>query len=406
MGSSTKSLETRDEVAYRHPAQWSDTAGEIAFAAMRPTSDTNGSVQEPPLQDETITRIADELPVFPEGVTVPEHDTVRFSSMVIRDPMAGDLSPYQREKTAESVRTIAKEYDNVYFQNTNPEALSRLEDLRMVTTEIFSRLNQLGLLPVEIDSEKVSEIFNVPITKFSPSEKLYSDMQDLMAFANSNSPHSMIGTKKEIDSLIESPETFVHEMVHAVLQDYSTNLPPSLMEATVQHIAERGTRMFLEDPENRQGEPPELSLAPNSGLAKYHARKRFKNRAMHAGEESSAYNWERLVMYQLAPIEDFVAALCDAEKIQDLKNKINSTGFGEKLGLTAGEDVMTALQEMIDGNREVLGFDTQGKQIPSLMRTNVVNILLLEARGKGEKAKRYRKQLERELAAIPEARGV
>lgn len=395
MGSSTKSLETRDEVAHRHPAQWSDTAGEIAFAAMRPTSDTNGSVQEPPLQDETITRIADELPVFPEGVTVPEHDTVRFSSMVIRDPMAGDLGPYQRARTVESIRTIAKEYNNVYFQNTNPGALSRLEDLRMVTTEIFSRLNQLGLLPVEIDSEKVLEIFNVPITKFSPSEKLYSDMQDLMAFANSNSPHSMIGTKKEIDSLIESPETFVHEMVHAVLQDYSTNLPPSLMEATVQHIAERGTRMFLEDPENRQGEPPELSLAPNSGLAKYHARKRFKNRALHAGEESSAYSWERLVMYQLAPIEDFVAALCDAEKIQDLKNEINSTGFGEKLGLTAGEDVMTALQEMIDGNREVLGFDTQGKQIPSLMRTNVVNILLLEARGKGEKAKRYRKQLER-----------
>jgi hypothetical protein len=76
--------------------------------------------KNPPLQDETITRIADELPVFPEGVTVPEHDTVRFSSMVIRDPMAGDLAPYQRARTAESVRTIAKEYDNVYFQNTNP----------------------------------------------------------------------------------------------------------------------------------------------------------------------------------------------------------------------------------------------------------------------------------------------
>lgn len=395
MGSSTKSLETRDEVAHRHPAQWSDTAGEIAFAAMRPTSDTNGSVQEPPLQDETITRIADELPVFPDGVYVPEHDRVRFAGMVIDNQEAGGLSSYQRKGVAESVRSIAEEYEEAYFQNTNPEVLSKLEDLRIVTAEAFFRLNKLGLLPVEIDLKKVQEILEVPIFKYSPSEQSSADVQGSLAFSTTESPHSLIGTRKDFSVMIKQPVIFTHEMTHSVLQDSSDEFSPSLMEATVQHIADRGLQIVL----GKDGEV----VGPDS-IEPTDARRSFNRTDFTESDTIEVYEDERRVMYQLAPVEDFVAALCDASKIPHLKAKINASGVGKKLGLSEGEDLMTALQAMIDGDTKIPGFDTPAKRVPSWLRAQAVNCLLLQVRGKKRDAKVERGNLKRELAAIPEAR--
>lgn len=400
----------QNESIHTHPAQSLDAAGRTAYEAMQQVRNTDGATKEPALKDGTIIRIADELPVFPEGVTVPEHELVKYSAKILQNDSAGQLGPWMRCGTKDAVREISEGYEDAYLQNTNPEALSRLEDLRMVTTEIFSRLNQLGLLPVEIDSERVSEIFNIPITKFSSSGTSFSVAQDSVAFATTKSPNSIIGTRKGIESLTETPSwVFIHEMVHAVLQSPSarfpkSNFPKSLMEATVQHIAERGARMFLDDPENKLGEVPRLSPAPDSRLAQHQARKKFNERSLRDGERSIIYLWERSIMYQLAPVEDFVAALCDADKVQDLRDVINRSDFRKGLGLFQREDIIGPLQGMIDGELTIPGFETQRNKIPSWFRARAVNALLLEARGKKRQASREREKLNRILAGTPEGR--
>lgn len=228
--------------------------------------------------------------------------------------------------------------------NQSPELHGKIEDFRIHTIAVFDLLDKLGLIN-GVDIIKVQQkVHKKPVYLF-PGGQRHVYEGGFYEF-NRNGENGFIGFGNRGSGTL-TLHNFMHEQTHSALQSFlslkpGSGIPLGLMEATVDHIADRGLQLFDQDRKSAR------EMAERFNLPK-----------IDNEDYQDGYCMDRRLLYALCvdgiTVQDFVRSIVsdDTEDTNSLIEKINLEFMDLVWPHEGHTDVLFWINERIDGKNAV-----------------------------------------------------